>query len=369
MTVGALVMAGGDGARMARSTGHGLPKPLVPVRGVSLLERNLGALVGAGLREVWVACRDEQHAIRAEVAGFADRVRPRGVAVRTLIEAQPLGTIGAAGLLRGQVDALVSVNADNLCALDLQELLAHHADTGADLTLAAHEHVVRIPYGELVLDADRVAAYREKPVHATWVCSATCVLGPRALAALDGRTGLPELTARLVERGGDVRAFEHAAPWIDVNDAGDVARAAALLAAHPGEGGLECWTSSPDVAVVGAIVRDGDRLLLERRRRGAAAGLWDTPGGKIEPREAPAAALVRELREELGLDVGDPGPEVARFDAVESDGRIVRHHVFALRAAAAHVRACEGQTLAWFELGALPGDRARVVSRSLTWID
>jgi hypothetical protein len=47
----------------------------------------------------------------------------------------------------------------------------------------------------------------------------------------------------------------------------------------------------------------------------------------------------------------------------------VRHHVFALRAPAAGVRACEGQTLEWFDLGALPADRARVVSRSLTWID
>jgi mutator protein MutT len=243
---------------------------------------------------------------------------------------------------------------------------AHPPRARADLTLAAHEHLIRIPYGELVIAAGRVAAYREKPVHATWVCSATCVLGPAALAAVDGPTGLPELTERVIERGGEVRAFEHAAPWIDVNDAGDLARAAALLAAQPG---LETWASSPDVSVVGAIIRDGARLLLERRRGGADAGLWDTPGGKVEPGEAPAAALVRELREELGVDVGDPGSAIACFDALESDGRIARHHVFALRAAAAGVRACEGQTLEWFDLAALPDDRARVVSRSLAWID
>jgi NDP-sugar pyrophosphorylase family protein len=100
VTVGALIMAGGDGARMARSGGD-RPKPLVGVRGVSLLERNLCALVGAGLREVWVACRRDQHAVRAEVARLGERARPRGIAVHALLEEQPLGTIGAAGLLRG----------------------------------------------------------------------------------------------------------------------------------------------------------------------------------------------------------------------------------------------------------------------------
>jgi ADP-ribose pyrophosphatase YjhB (NUDIX family) len=58
------------------------------------------------------------------------------------------------------------------------------------------------------------------------------------------------------------------------------------------------------VPCVGAVVRDGDgRLLLVRRARPPAAGTWSLPGGRVEPGEDDAAAVVREVREETGLDV------------------------------------------------------------------
>lgn len=56
-------------------------------------------------------------------------------------------------------------------------------------------------------------------------------------------------------------------------------------------------------AVVGAAVLRGGRLLAARRTTPpAAAGRWELPGGKVEPGEAPDAALVRELAEELGVE-------------------------------------------------------------------
>jgi 8-oxo-dGTP diphosphatase len=58
------------------------------------------------------------------------------------------------------------------------------------------------------------------------------------------------------------------------------------------------------VAVVGAaIVRDGRVLTARRTAPPEAAGRWEFPGGKVEPGESPEAALVREIREELGCAV------------------------------------------------------------------
>ncbi len=62
------------------------------------------------------------------------------------------------------------------------------------------------------------------------------------------------------------------------------------------------------VVVAGAVIRDSDglghRLLLAQRSYPPElAGLWELPGGKAEPGETTAAALERELREELGIDV------------------------------------------------------------------
>jgi 8-oxo-dGTP diphosphatase len=58
----------------------------------------------------------------------------------------------------------------------------------------------------------------------------------------------------------------------------------------------------PEVAVGAVVVRDR-RLLLVERGRGVNVGLWSLPGGRVEPAETLAAAVRRELEEEVGLRV------------------------------------------------------------------
>lgn len=68
----------------------------------------------------------------------------------------------------------------------------------------------------------------------------------------------------------------------------------------------------PRVLVVAALLSRDGRVLVSRRRADQAMPLkWEFPGGKVEPGESPAAALVREVREELGCEV-----EVARIEEV-----------------------------------------------------
>jgi len=64
--------------------------------------------------------------------------------------------------------------------------------------------------------------------------------------------------------------------------------------------------------VVAAVVRRGSRILITRRHDHAdRGGQWEFPGGKVEAGEIEPAALVREIREELGCDV-QVGPLLAR---------------------------------------------------------
>lgn len=58
------------------------------------------------------------------------------------------------------------------------------------------------------------------------------------------------------------------------------------------------------IPVVCAVLRRGDFILLAQRPAGKHLALkWEFPGGKVEPREAPEHAMIRELREELGCEV------------------------------------------------------------------
>lgn len=69
------------------------------------------------------------------------------------------------------------------------------------------------------------------------------------------------------------------------------------------------------IRVVAAVIRDNDRIYCTARGYGELAGLWEFPGGKIEGNETPQQALVREIKEELDVDiaVGD------LIDTVEYD--------------------------------------------------
>ena len=66
----------------------------------------------------------------------------------------------------------------------------------------------------------------------------------------------------------------------------------------------ECAAVQKPQQVVGAaIVRDGRLLAARRTEPPSLAGGWELAGGKVDPGEAPEAALIREVREELGVDV------------------------------------------------------------------
>ncbi|WP_110183049.1 (deoxy)nucleoside triphosphate pyrophosphohydrolase [Nocardioides solisilvae] len=58
------------------------------------------------------------------------------------------------------------------------------------------------------------------------------------------------------------------------------------------------------INVVGAVITSGGRILcVQRGPGGALAGMWEFPGGKVEPGEEPIDALIREIREELSCDI------------------------------------------------------------------
>jgi 8-oxo-dGTP diphosphatase len=74
---------------------------------------------------------------------------------------------------------------------------------------------------------------------------------------------------------------------------------------------------------VGAVIKDDrGRLLLIKRGHAPGAGLWSLPGGRIEPGETDAEALVREMREETGLVI-EAGPLIGTVRRPATDGAVL----------------------------------------------
>ena len=79
---------------------------------------------------------------------------------------------------------------------------------------------------------------------------------------------------------------------------------------------------------VGAVVLDGDRVLLIKRGHAPLKGQWSLPGGGVEVGETLEQAIAREVSEETGLTV-DVGPMVEVLDRIsrDDDGRVEHHFV------------------------------------------
>jgi mutator protein MutT len=86
--------------------------------------------------------------------------------------------------------------------------------------------------------------------------------------------------------------------------------------------------SEPQVCV-GAVIVDDDRLLLIRRGHGPAAGEWSVPGGRVEFGELLVEAVVREVKEETGLDVA-VGDYLGHVERLGDDHHFVIHDFLAI---------------------------------------
>jgi mutator protein MutT len=105
--------------------------------------------------------------------------------------------------------------------------------------------------------------------------------------------------------------------------------------------------SQGELIVVAAVIeRDGKILICQRKPSGRHPLKWEFPGGKAEPREDPAAALKRELREELAIDA-DIGAELAQHAVRYGDGPLIQLRFYSVTAYRGELRNLDFAQIVW----------------------
>lgn len=102
------------------------------------------------------------------------------------------------------------------------------------------------------------------------------------------------------------------------------------------------------LVVACALVDADNRILVTQRPEGKQlAGLWEFPGGKLEPGERPETALIRELREELGIEVKEPCLAPLTFASYGYEGFHLLMPLYICRRWEGTPRSVEGQAMKW----------------------
>lgn len=220
-----VILAGGKGRRLAPYTTV-LPKPLVPVADLPIIEILIRQLAHFGFTDVTVSIGHLGELIQAYFA--TNRRLPDGVRLSYVTEPQPLGTAGSLALVPRLDQTFLVANGDVLTTLDYRALTEFHRAQGAALTVAMHQKDVPTDLGVMEVDGDsRVTAYREKPVLSYRVSMGIYVYEPRALRHIPagGYLDFPDLVHALLAGGETVAAYPSDDFWLDIGRQDDYAAA------------------------------------------------------------------------------------------------------------------------------------------------
>lgn len=223
----AVIMAGGEGTRLRPLT-ENIPKPMVDICGVPLLERQIGRLAKAGISRIYLSVNYLSHIIEEH---FGDG-EAFGVQIFYLKEKVKLGTGGALSLLPEQPDhAILVMNGDILTNSNFSNLFAFHQQHSAEVTVAAVDYHIEIPFGVIQSEGPYVRQLLEKPSQ-RFLCNAGIyAVSPQALDLIPQNTlfNMTDLVNLCLEQQRPVAVFPLHEYWSDIGTPADLDQARSLF--------------------------------------------------------------------------------------------------------------------------------------------
>jgi dTDP-glucose pyrophosphorylase/predicted transcriptional regulator len=209
-----VIMAGGKGTRLSPLT-RIVPKPLVPVGEVTMLEKIIGNFYDQGFDDFRVIVNYKKELIRSYMGEVEHPYN-----IEFIDEDDYCGTVGGLKLLKSSLEGtFVLTNCDIIATLNYQALLDWHQEHEAEVTIMGVRKRTDIPYGVVTVDKESyVTELEEKPFYHHVIVSGVYVLNTTVLDFIpEGESfGMDQLIDKLLENGVNVTCYPIEDGWFDM---------------------------------------------------------------------------------------------------------------------------------------------------------
>ncbi|MDY5900465.1 MAG: sugar phosphate nucleotidyltransferase [Candidatus Limisoma sp.] len=222
----AVLMAGGKGERLRPMT-LTTPKPLLKIGDKCIIDYNVEELARNGIENIYVTTNYLAEQLEEH---FSTPVG--GVMAKCVREPRKLGTIGSVRLVEGlSHDDVLIMNSDLLTTINYEDMYVAHAESGADLTIAAIPYMVSVPFAILHLDGQCVRGLEEKPTYNYYANAGIYMVKRKHLEMIpaDNPYDATDLIADLIAKGGKVTYHPINGVWLDIGSPDDFRHAQELI--------------------------------------------------------------------------------------------------------------------------------------------
>ncbi|PJC13982.1 MAG: nucleoside-diphosphate-sugar pyrophosphorylase, partial [Candidatus Altarchaeum sp. CG_4_9_14_0_8_um_filter_32_206] len=219
----AVILAGGEGRRLKPFT-YVIPKPLMPIGELPIIEIILKQLKNNGFNDIIISTGYKENLIRMFLNG-ADK--KHNLNIKYSHEDKPLGTVGSLSLIKDELNEdFILMNGDTLCTVNYNELMKYHKKSGNIATITLHKKEIKINFGVVKLDNVSIIDYIEKPTHTYFVSIGVYVFKPDVLKYIpDGKLDFPDLIKILIRNNEKVGGYIFDDYWQDIGRQEDYMKA------------------------------------------------------------------------------------------------------------------------------------------------
>ncbi len=218
-------MAGGQGIRLRPLT-YVIPKPLLPLGDITILEYLVKNLSKNGFDDIFLICFYQHEKFRPCLS-YAEKYH---IKMEMVVEEKGMGTAGGIFLIKKKLDNdFLVINGDLLVDMDFKSMFDFHVTQKADITIGATKYSFTVPHGVIELtDNDHLKSITEKPRYSHLINSGIYVLNVSVLGSEEnGNSSLdmPSLISVAKGKNKSVLVYDIGDHWLDTGELDEYERA------------------------------------------------------------------------------------------------------------------------------------------------